>query len=132
MSTPKIHEGEYHFCMILWEHEPVKSKKLVWLAQKQLGQKPTTTYTIIKRLSERGILKNKNTIVTSLVSKDEAQAAEAEEFMDKKFGGSLPVFVAAFTKKQTLSEQDLDEVQRMIDCIRSSLTLWRSIYLDTP
>lgn len=118
MSTPKIHEGEYRFCMILWEHEPVKSKELVSLAQKQLGWKPTTTYTIIKRLSERGILKNKNTIVTSLVSKDEVQAAEAEEFMDKKFGGSLPAFVAAFTKKQTLSEQDLDEVQRMIDCIR--------------
>ena len=118
MSTPKIHEGEYRFCVILWEHEPVKSKELVSLAQKQLGWKPTTTYTIIKRLSERGILKNENTIVTSLVSKDEVQAAEAEEFMDKKFGGSLPAFVAAFTKKQTLSQQDLDEVQRMIDRIR--------------
>lgn len=118
MSTPKIHESEYRFCMILWEYEPVKSKELVSLAQKQLGWKPTTTYTIIKRLSERGILKNENTIVTSLVSKDEVQAAEAEEFMDKKFGGSLPAFVAAFTKKQTLSEQDLDEVQRMIDRIR--------------
>lgn len=118
MSTPKIHESEYRFCMILWEYEPVKSKELVSLAQKQLGWKATTTYTIIKRLSERGILKNENTIVTSLVSKDEVQAAEAEEFMDKKFGGSLPAFVAAFTKKQTLSEQDLDEVQRMIDRIR--------------
>ena len=69
METPKVFESEYRFCLILWEHEPVKSKELVRLCQEQLGWKSTTTYTVIKRLSERGVLKNENTVVTSLVSK---------------------------------------------------------------
>lgn len=118
METPKIHEGEYRFCMILWEQEPVKSKELVRLCQERLGWKPTTTYTIIKRLSERGVLKNENTVVTSLVSRDAVQAAEAEEFMEKRFGGSLPAFVAAFTKRKDLSEAEIDAMQAMIDRYR--------------
>ena len=118
MEIPRIHESEYRFCLILWEHEPVKSKELVRLCQEQLDWKPTTTYTIIKRLSERGILQNENTIVTALVSKDQVQAAEIDELVDKKFEGSLPAFVAAFTRHQKLSEDDLDEVQKMIDRIR--------------
>lgn len=118
MDTPKVFESEYRFCLILWEHEPVKSSELVNLCQEQLGWKPTTTYTVIKRLSERGVLKNENTIVTSLVSKDEVQAAEINEMVEKTFEGSLPAFVAAFTKHQKISEKELDEVQRMIDRIR--------------
>lgn len=118
MDTPKVFESEYRFCLILWEHEPIKSSELVNLCKEQLGWKPTTTYTVIKRLSERGVLKNENTIVTSLVSKDEVQAAEINEMVEKTFEGSLPAFVAAFTKHQKLSEEDLDEVQRMIDSIR--------------
>ena len=78
----------------------------------------TTTYTVIKRLGERGVLKNDNGTVTSLVSKDEAQACEIDELVEKKFEGSLPAFIAAFTKHQDMSEDDLDEVQRMIDRIR--------------
>jgi len=118
METPKVYESEYRFCLILWEHEPVKSKELVKLCEKQLGWKSTTTYTVIKRLSERGVVKNENTVVTSLVSKEEVQAAELNELVDKTFEGSLPAFIAAFTKHQKLSEKDLDEVQRMIDCYR--------------
>ena len=118
METPKVFESEYRFCLILWEHEPIKSTELVNLCQEQLGWKPTTTYTVIKRLSERGVLKNENTIVTSLVSKDEVQAAEINEMVEKTFEGSLPAFVAAFTKHQKISEADLDEVQRMIDRMR--------------
>ena len=118
MDTPKIFESEYRFCLILWEHEPVKSKELVKLCQEQLGWKSTTTYTVIKRLSERGVVKNENTIVTSLVSKEEAQAAEIDELVDRTFEGSLPAFIAAFTKHQKLSEKELDEVQRMIDRYR--------------
>ncbi len=118
METPKVFESEYRFCLILWEHEPVKSSELVKLCEEQLGWKPTTTYTVMKRLSERGVLKNENTIVTSLVSKDEVQAAEINEMVEKTFEGSLPAFVAAFTKHQKMSEEDLDEVQRMIDRIR--------------
>ena len=118
METPKVHEGEYRFCLILWEHEPVKSKELVRLAQEQLGWKPTTTYTIIKRLSERGVLKNEKTVVTSLVSKDQVQAAEIDEFVEKKFEGSLPAFIAAFTKHQKISRAEIDAVQAMIDRYR--------------
>ena len=118
MDTPKIHESEYRFCLILWEHEPVKSKDLVKLCQEQLGWKSTTTYTVIKRLSERGVLRNDNTVVTSLVSRDAVQAADIDEFVEKRFGGSLPAFIAAFTKHQKLSQQEVDAVQEMIDRYR--------------
>ena len=118
MDIPKIHESEYRFCLIMWEHEPVTAVELVRLCQEQLGWKRTTTYTVIKRLGERGVLKNESGTVSSLISKDEAQAFEIDALLEKKFEGSLPAFVAAFTRSQTLSEQELDEVQRMIDRIR--------------
>ena len=85
MATPKIFESEYRFCLILWEHEPVKSSELAKLCKQRLDWSKTTTYTVIKRLSERGVLKNENTVVTSLISKEEAQLSELEELMDKKF-----------------------------------------------
>ena len=118
IETPKVFESEYRFCLILWEHEPIKSSELVNLCKAQLGWKPTTTYTVIKRLSERGVLKNENTIVSSLVSKDEIQASEINEMVEKTFEGSLPAFIAAFTKHQKISEKEIDEVQRMIDRYR--------------
>lgn len=118
METPKIFESEYRFCLILWENEPIKSSELVNLCREQLGWKPTTTYTVIKRLSERGVLKNENTIVSSLVSKDEVQAAEINEMVEKTFEGSLPAFIAAFTKHRKMSAQELDAVQEMIDRYR--------------
>jgi len=118
MRVPKIHESEYRFCLIMWEHEPVSSLELVRLCQEKLAWKRTTTYTVIKRLGERGVLKMENGVVTALISKEEAEKAEIETFVESKFGGSLPAFVAAFTKHQDLSDKDLDEVQRMIDRIR--------------
>ena len=118
MSTPKVFESEYRFCLIMWEHEPVKTTELVTLCGEQLGWKPTTTYTVIKRLTERGILENNNKIVTSLVSKDEVQAAEINEMVEKTFEGSLPAFIAAFTKHQKISEEEIDAVQQMIDRYR--------------
>ena len=118
METPKVFESEYRLCLILWEHEPIRSKELVRLCQEQLGWKSTTTYTVIKRLSERGVLKNENTVVTSLVSKDQVQASEIEELVEKKFEGSLPAFVAAFTKHQKLGREEIDAVQAMIDAYR--------------
>ena len=118
MDTPKVFESEYRFCLILWEHEPIKSSELVNLCKEQLGWKPTTTYTVIKRLSERGVLKNENTIVSSLVSKDEVQASEINEMVEKTFEGSLPAFIAAFTKHQKISDKEIDEVQKMIDRYR--------------
>lgn len=122
METPKVYESEYRFCLILWDHEPIKSKELVRLCQEQLGWKSTTTYTVIKRLSERGVLKNENTIVSSLVSKDQVQAAELEEFVEKTFEGSLPAFVAAFTKHKKISKSEIDAVQAMIDAFRKDET----------
>ena len=118
MDTPKVFESEYRFCLILWENEPVKSSKLVELCRERLGWKPTTTYTVIKRLSERGVLKNENTVVTSLVSKDQVQAFELNEMVEKTFEGSLPAFVAAFTKHQKISDAEIEALQQMIDRYR--------------
>lgn len=118
MEIPKIHEGEYRFCLILWKHEPIAAAQLAKLCQEQLGWKRTTTYTVIKRLGERGVLKNEGGVVTALVSKDAAQAWEIDELVEKKFEGSLPAFIAAFTRRQNLSDAELDEVQQMIDRIR--------------
>lgn len=118
MNTPKIHESEYRFCLLLWEQEPVTAAAMAKLCQARLGWKRTTTYTVIKRLGERGVLQNTDGVLTSLVSKQQAQAAEIDELVEKRFAGSLPAFVAAFTSRQTLSAQELDEVQRMIDRIR--------------
>lgn len=123
MVTPKVYESEYRFCLILWEHEPIKSKELVKLCADQLGWKSTTTYTVIKRLSDRGVLQNDHTVVSSLVSKDQVQAAELEEFVEKTFEGSLPAFVAAFTRHQKLSKSDVDAVQAMIDQYRKGENL---------
>ena len=118
METPKIFESEYRFCLIMWEHEPVTTSELVKLCQDQLGWKRTTTYTVIKRLGERGVLKNEDGKITSLVSKEAAQAREINELVEEKFQGSLPAFVAAFTKREDISNEELDEVQHMIDRIR--------------
>lgn len=118
MEIPKIHESEYRFCLILWEVEPIAAAELAKLCQARLGWKRTTTYTVIKRLGERGVLKNEDGIVVSLVSRNESQAYEIDELVEKKFGGSLPAFVAAFTKRRDMSDAELDEVQRMIDRIR--------------
>lgn len=114
METPKIFESEYRFCLILWENEPIRSTELAKLCKERLGWSKTTTYTVIKRLSERGVLKNENTIVTSLISKEEAQLSELDELMVKKFEGSLPAFIAAFARRQALSEKDIEELQRII------------------
>ena len=118
MDMPKIHESEYRFCQILWEHERVTAAELARLCLAQLGWKRTTTYTVIKRLAERGVLQNEDGTVTSLISRDQAEVSEIDELMEKKFGGSAPAFLAAFTRRQKLSAADLDEVQRMIDRIR--------------
>lgn len=118
METPKIFESEYRFCLILWEHEPVKSSELVDLCRKKLGWKPTTTYTVIKRLSQRGVLKNESSVVTSLVSKAQAQAAQIDELVETRFDGSLPAFVAAFARSRAVTSAELAELQSMIDRYR--------------
>ena len=113
--SPKIFESEYRFCLILWENEPIKSTDLAKLCKEKLEWSKTTTYTVIKRLSERGVIKNENAIVTSIVSKEEAQQSELEELMDKKFEGSLPAFIAAFGKRQALSDAEIEEIRKIIE-----------------
>lgn len=115
MSTPKIFESEYRFCLILWENEPVSSRELSELCKEKLGWSKTTTYTVIKRLSDRGVLKNENTVVTSLVSKDEAQVSEIDELMEKKFEGSIPAFIAAFARSRKLSDKEIAEIRQIIE-----------------
>lgn len=113
--VPKIFESEYRFCLILWENEPITSRALSELCKERLGWSKTTTYTVIKRLCDRGVVKNENTIVTSLISKEEAQAQEIDELVEKKFEGSLPAFIAAFAKRGNLSEKEIEEIRRIIE-----------------
>ena len=115
MDAPKIFESEYRFCLILWDNEPVSSGKLVQLAKEVLGWSKATTYTVIRRLSERGVLKNENTIVSSLISKEEAQKSRLEEMVEETFEGSMPAFIAAFSKSKKLTRQEVDQLKALID-----------------
>ena len=118
MEIPKIFESEYHFCEILWEHEPVSSSELVRLCNEKLDWKKSTTYTVIRRLSERGVIQSENAIVTSLISKEQVQAAESMEVVEKSFSGSLPNFIAAFARTKTLTRKEVDEIQKIIDAYK--------------
>ena len=115
MSAPKVFESEYRFCLILWRNEPINSTKLAKLCKEELGWSRTTTYTVIKRLSDRGVVKNENATVTALVSKEEVQLSQMEEMMEKTFEGSLPAFLAAFARRQALSQEDEEEIRRIIE-----------------
>lgn len=115
METPKIFESEYRFCEILWENEPISSSELVRLCNEKLEWKKSTTYTVIRRLSERGVLKSEDAVVTSLIPKEDVQSAESTEVVERTFSGSLPSFIAAFARKKNLSKQEIDEIQKIID-----------------
>lgn len=118
METPKIFESEYRFCLLLWDNEPVNSTKLAALCREQLGWSKATTYTVIRRLSERGIVKNENAIVTSLISKEEAQKARLEEMVEETFEGSMPAFIAAFSRSRKLTRREVDQLQALIENFR--------------
>ena len=113
MEVPKIFESEYR--EILWENEPVTSSELVRLCRERLEWKKSTTYTVIRRLAERGVLKSEDAVVTSLISREDVQSAESTEVVERTFSGSLPSFIAAFTRKKNLSKQEIDEIQKIID-----------------
>ena len=115
MQTPKIFESEYRFCLILWEQEPVNSTRLVELCRDRLGWSKATTYTVIRRLAERGVLKNENATVTSLISKEQAQRSRLQEMMEETFEGSVPAFLAAFSKSKKLTREEVSQLQSMID-----------------
>ena len=115
MEVPKIFESEYRFCLILWANEPINSTQLVKLCKEQLGWSKTTTYTVIHRLSERGVLKNENATVSSLVSKEQVQEFELDQLVEKTFEGSIPSFIAAFSRSKKLSQEEIDQLQALID-----------------
>ena len=114
METPKIFDSELRFCEILWEHQPVKSSELVRLCAEKLGWKKSTTYTVIRRLTERGVVKTEDAVVTALVSRDQVQRAESRAFVERNFSGSLPGFLNAFVGGRGLSAEEADELRRMI------------------
>lgn len=113
--TPKIFESEYRFCEILWDNEPIRSGELTRLAGEKLGWKPTTAYTVIKRLAERGVLENRGSVVRALVGRDEVRRAEIRELVEKRFDGSLPAFIAAFAGGRQISESEAEELKKLID-----------------
>lgn len=115
METPKIFESEYRFCLILWREEPINSTKLAKICKEELGWSRTTTYTVIKRLSDRGVVKNENATVTALVSKEAVQVAQMDELMEKTFEGSVPAFLAAFARRQSLTEAEVEALRRIIE-----------------
>ena len=115
METPKIFESEYRFCLILWREEPINSTKLARICKEELGWSRTTTYTVIKRLRDRGVVRNENATVTALVTKEEVQIAQMDELLDKTFEGSLPAFIAAFARRQSLSEDEAEALRRLIE-----------------
>ena len=114
METPKIFDSELRFCEILWEHQPVRSSELAHLCAEKLGWKKSTTYTVIKRLTERGVVQTEDAVVTALVSRDQVQRAESRAFVERIFSGSLPGFLNAFVGGRGLSAEEADELRRMI------------------
>ena len=115
MSELRMGAIESRFADIIWQNEPVTSPELVKLAAKELDWKKSTTYTVLKRLCERGIFQNKDGTVTSLISKQDFYAVQSEKFVEETFSGSLPAFLAAFTTRKKLSDAEINELQELIN-----------------
>lgn len=111
----KLFDAEYRFMDILWKHGPINSTSLVKICEKELGWKKSTTYTTIKRLSERNIVENKSATVNYLVSKDEVRTIESKEHIDKLYEGSIKMFLASFLSKEKLSVEEVKELKDLID-----------------
>jgi len=115
MGYLKLCDSDYRFMTIVWDHAPVGSGELVRLCQEQLGWKKSTTYTEIKRLSGKGILKNEKAVVTPLITREEIQARESDAFIERTFSGSLPGFLTAFLGGKRLSAREAEELKKLID-----------------
>lgn len=115
MDEMKLGIVEAKFADIIWQNEPISSGELVKLCEAELGWKKSTTYTVLKKLCERGIFQNEKGVVTSLITKEEFNSRQSEKFIEETFDGSLPAFIAAFTKRKSLSKKDMDEIRKMID-----------------
>lgn len=115
MAEYRLGEIEMRFADIIWQNEPLTSGELVKLCEKELDWKKSTTYTILHRVCDRELFQNEGGMVTSLVSKEEFLAGQSEKFVEDTFHGSLPKFLAAFTKRKKLSEKEIEELQKIID-----------------
>ena len=115
MSELRMGAIESRFADMIWENEPIPSPELVKLAELELSWKKSTTYTVLKRLCERGIFRNQGGIVTALISRRDFYAVQSEKFVEETFSGSLPAFLAAFTTRKKLSQEEIDELQALID-----------------
>ncbi len=111
----KLFDGEYKFANLVWEHEPIGSGELVKLSAEYLGWKKSTTYTVLKKLCQKGILQNEGAIVTSLIKKEDVQRYESHAVMEKAFDDSLPKFIASFLSDRTLSKKEADEIMELIE-----------------
>ena len=118
MAEYKLGEVESVFADIIWNNEPLSSRRLAELAEARLNWKRTTTYTILKRLCDRELFQNNNGTVTSRISREEFFARQREQFVEDTFQGSLPAFLAAFGSRKKLSDQEIDELQKIIDSMR--------------
>ena len=115
MTDARLGAIETRFADLIWENEPISSGELVKICEKELNWKISTTYTILRRLCERGIFQNNNGTVTSLISKSDFYAMQSERFVEETFEGSLPKFLTAFATRKKLSEKEIEELQRFID-----------------
>ena len=122
MDHLRLAEGEYRFACIVWDHEPLPSGKLVELSQAQLGWKKSTTYTVLKKLVDRGVLRNENAVVTAAIPKEEVLREESRAVVERAFEGSLPSFLAHFMGGRTISDEEADELKAIIDRYREGDT----------
>ena len=118
MDDTRLGAVESQFADIIWKNAPLSSRDLVKLCQQQLEWKKSTTYTVLKKLADKGFLKNEDSTVTALIPREQVQIFESGYVVDKAFGGSLPAFIAAFTQDRKLTAQEADEIQRLIDASR--------------
>ena len=115
MEMMKLCESDHRFMTVIWDNEPLTSGELVTLCAHELGWKKSTTYTVLKKLCEKGFTRNEDTVVTALIPRDEVQAYESELFLERNFGGSLPGFLTAFLGGKTISAKEAAELKRLID-----------------
>lgn len=115
MEYAKLCDSEYRFMQVVWEHAPVNSGQLVKLCEARLGWKKSTTYTVLKKLVEKGYLRNDNALVTVLIPQERAEREESTYFVERTFGGSLPQFIAAFLRDKQLSEEEAKAIEAMIN-----------------
>jgi predicted transcriptional regulator len=115
MENLKIFDAEYRFLCVVWEHEPVNSTELAGICRNELGWKKSTTYSVIKRLASRGVIRNENAVVTTLMKRSQVRKLESEQILEKAFDTSLPCFVAAFLQGRKLTREEAEQIGRLIE-----------------